>query len=635
MHAAGMVVRVQVQADSPLRTRHEPPECPMRPDSPAELETAEQLLRQGDAQAALRHASAVRADGTHEPGWMRLRALALAASGRAEEARALFAAYAQQRPGEADAWVNLGNACLDCTDGEGALQAFMRAGAAGAQGVPYLLGHGLALMAQGRFGDALAWLQRAQSEEPDATDVRLAHGQCLAELERYDDLAACVAAVDAAGLSFEQRTVLAWLLAHAGHEGAAQALFAELLAERPGASAPRVRLALLLERLNRVQEAEALLAVVGEVDTAMASMAALATARMARRRGEPGEAVLVLAPAADREGDPAMAAQLWFELAACHDRQQHADAAIQALARAHAHARRALRQRHPDLEQSQVLGWLRQRLHRPLPAPYPPRTGDPPDPVFLVGFPRSGTTLLEQMLGQHPALQVLDERPALERVIEAMRRAPGWRDDDLDGALARLDAGQHRALRAHYRDEVARHLPPGRRLVDKYPLYLTRAGYIQWLFPRSDWLLLLRHPCDCVLSCHFQAFGLNGGALAFDSLESTARTYAAVMGHWEEQRVLAGPRVHTLRYEDLAAAPGDALAALMAFLSLAPQPGQHAFHASVVERGQRIRTPSYAQVAEPVHVRAVGRWQRYRAHFSPGTLDLLAPFVERYGYTLD
>jgi tetratricopeptide (TPR) repeat protein len=608
----------------------------MRDPSPSDLEAAELLLRQGDVDGALQQASAALASGALQPAWHRLRALALAAAGRATEARGHFSTYAQLCPDDADAWVNLGTACLECGDRDDALQAFIRAGTAGAQGVPYLLGRGLALLATGRFADAASWLQQAQAEDPSAADVRLARGQCLAELERYADLDACVAGVSAAGLAFEQRTVLAWLLAQAGRDEAALALYRELLAEQPAAPAPRVQMALLLERLNRTGEAAELLGRVdGTLDSVAGdSMAALAIGRISRRQGNTQGAFKALSAAAGRELEPAMAAQLWFECAKCHDQLEQADAAMHALTVAHREATRALEQRHPGLERQQVLAWLRQRLRRPLPAPHAPHAGEPPDPVFLVGFPRSGTTLLEQMLANHSCLQVLDERPALESAIATMQALPAWQGDDLDADLAKLDAQQCRQLRAHYRAEVARHLPPGGRLVDKYPLYLTRVGHIQRLFPRSDWVFLLRHPCDCVLSCHMQAFGLNGGALAFASLESTARTYAAVMGYWEQQRLLARPRVHTLRYEDLAAHPAAMLGQLMAFLSLSAEPAQLAFQDAVASRTRRINTPSYAQVSEPVHSRAVGRWRLYRAHFTPATLDLLAPFVERYGYSL-
>lgn len=604
----------------------------------ADLDAAESLLATGDAAGALRLALPVLshdANAAH-PHWHRLCGLALASAGHAREALSHLRRYATLRPAEPAAWINLGNAALDTGEAHEAAAAFARAGDAGAEGVPYLLGRGLALMAAGAHGDGLAWLQRARRREPDAVDVRLALGQCLAGLERFDALDACLAGLDAAALTPPQRTIFAWLLALAGRDQAALVLYRELLVESPGAIDARVQAALLLERMNRVEEAAGLLAAADrDAIAAGGAMARLAEARIARRRGHPAATAHTLDQAARAEADPAMAAQLWFELAKAHDQLGHADAAMDALAEAHVRAAAAFRCRHPQVDAGDVLAWLRERLRRPLPRTAAAVEPGPRDPVFLVGFPRSGTTLLEQMLAGHPALQVLDERPAMEDAIAAMHALPGWQADDLDAGLVHLDAVQRGFLRARYRAAVARHLAPGGRLVDKYPLYLTRVAHIQSLFPASDWLLLLRHPCDCVLSCHFQAFGLNGGALAFSSLRETARTYAAVMGYWEAQRPLARPRVHVLHYEALVTDPQAALTPLMGFLGLEPDPRQLEVPHAVAARAQRINTPSYAQVAEPVHRRAIGRWRRYRAHFDTGTLDLLAPFAERYGYSLD
>ncbi len=603
-----------------------------------EPEIAERLLAAGDAFAALSLAEAALASGgSTQPEWWQVMALALAATGRPKEAHLYFSRYAQARPLDSDAWVNLGSACLDCADPPAALQAFGQARATGAAGAAYLLGYGLALLASERFQDAYRCLGKARALEPEAADICLAWGQCLAELERYEELGECVARIDPGELSHAQRGVLAWLLAQAGRDADAVRLYRLLLDEDPGALECRAQLLLLLERLNRLPEAAAVLASAPTPVLPHSSIAALAMARLARRQGQAAAAAGFLQPAIAKERNDAMAAQLQFELAKCQEQTGQVDAVMAALALAHQAAGRALRQRSPDLAAGEVLGWMDQRLQRAAPARWkdPQRSADPPDPVFLVGFPRSGTTLLEQVLGCHSGLDVLDERPALETVIAHLRGLPGWSDQALDASLDGLDAGKLQQARDLYRAQVARYLQPVGRVVDKYPLYLTRVPYIQRLFPGSDWLLLLRHPCDCVLSCYMQAFGLNGGALAFSSLESTARTYVAVMSWWEEQRILAGPRVQVLRYEDLVGDFPGTLGAVMAFLSLQPEAVQADFSRVARDRPARINTPSYAQVAQPLNSAAKDRWQRYRSHFSPAVLALLAPWVQRYGYTLD
>jgi Flp pilus assembly protein TadD len=562
-------------------------------------------------------------------------AMTLAQQGRASEARDLLQRATQLQPQSAEAWINLGNACLECADLEGADAAFGHARTLGAgDEVAYLLGHGLTLLGNGNYVDAQILLKAAFEREPDAPDVRLAHAQCLSELERFDDLAQCLQGLDADALDQQQQRALAWLLAQAGRDEAALLLYRRLLETAPDDEL-RIQLALLLERLNRVEDAADALAAVAHQSTT--PMRALCAARVLRRQGEASAAVAELSAALALPMTPAMQAQLQFELAKCHGQQAQVDAAMQALARAHAAAAEAFGQRSPAQASAPVLGWLQQRLHKPMPAHWQTPVADalPDDPVFLVGFPRSGTTLLERMLDGHRQLDVLDERPALEVMIEQLRSRQDWQDDDLDASLERLAPAQVQQARQKYWQEVGRHLQPRGRLVDKYPLTMTRLPYVARMFPSADWLLLLRHPCDCVLSCHMQAFGINGGALAFASLESTARTYAAVMRWWDEQRQRAPARVHVLRYEDLVQDVPAQLEALMAFLSLTVEPEQLASHHASAARSRRINTPSYAQVVKPVNAAAVGRWERYRVHFSQATLDVLAPWVTRYGYRLD
>ncbi|QDW65673.1 tetratricopeptide repeat protein [Luteimonas granuli] len=349
----------------------------MHDPSLADLHAAERLLGSGDVAAALRLAAAALAGSAPHPAWHRLQGLALVASGRAVDARPHLQRYVALQPGEPEAWINLGNACIEAGDAKEALRAFEGAREAGASGVPYLLGRGLALLAAGCFGEALDWLRRARAEEPDAADVRLALGQCFAELERFDELRECIAGIDPETLPHGQRRAFAWLTALSGQDEAALALYRRLVLEEPAEPETRVRFALLLERMNRVQDAADLL---GAGGTKAGSMEVLARARIARRQHHPATVADALAAAAAGEPDPAMAAQLWFELAKCRDQLHDPHAAMQALSRAHGHAAAAFRQRHPGLEAEQVLAWLGERLHGALPPPHPPLASDPPTP---------------------------------------------------------------------------------------------------------------------------------------------------------------------------------------------------------------------------------------------------------------
>lgn len=599
-----------------------------------QFDQALELLQKGQAREAevlMRRVIDVTPDAAVA---MQLLALALAQQGKTEAARALFEEAAQRQPHVPEAWINLGNASLECGDHAGADCAFEHARSLVGDDVAVLLGQGLAWLGLRRFVDAHRVLAKAFACEPDASDVRLAYAQSLMELERFDDLALCLADIDADALNVDQQRALAWLWAQAGDDEHALALYQQLLATTPADSESHVRLALLLERLNRIDEAASALSMAA-ADSG--GMWALASARVLRRQGRLSEAMEHLLPALSQTLPLAMQAQLRFEQAKCHDAAGAIDEAMTALALAHDASGQAFLERMPDTELPAVLGWLQQRLQHRSPEAWnaPVEDLQPEDPVFLVGFPRSGTTLLERMLDGHRQLDVLDERPALEVAIEYLRSQPGWRDTDLDQSLVLLSSTQIAHARDVYWRQVQRYLQPKGRLVDKYPLTMTRLPYVARLFPQAQWVLLLRHPCDCVLSCHMQAFGMNGGALAFASLEATANTYATVMGWWDAQRQQVPARVHVLRYEDLVRAPEAELETLMAFLSLSVEPAQLASHHASAARTRRINTPSYAQVIQPINANAVDRWKRYRAHFTDATLATLAPWLQRYGYGVE
>lgn len=605
-----------------------------------EIGIVEALFHEGrynQVEMLVREALTGMRDEQAEVQWLNLLAFSLAAQARPEEAREIFARLARVQPHESAHLLNLGNACLEAGDPPAAIEAFEQARLVGGEGVACLLGYGLALLACAKFEPARKLLAEAHALEPDAVDVRLAYAQSLAELEYFDRIEGLVGSLEEDALTQEQRRVLAWLLAQAGVDERAVAAYQRLLAADSRDVESRIKLALLLERLNRLDQADALLQHGTIAQAPMDAMKALALGRLRRRLGDPAGAATLLEQGRTLASRGAMMAQLHFELAKCYEGTNQPDSCMAALAVAHEQAEVAFGQRFPHVSRRDVLGWLNDRVDHDAPVTWrsPVEDGAAQDPVFLVGFPRSGTTLLERVLDAHPALDVLDERPALETAIAELRQLPRWHDQSLTDALDGLDPSVLQSARRTYWREVERHVVPQGRLVDKYPLYLTRVPYVARLFPRSAWLLLLRHPCDCVLSCHMQAFGMNGGALVFRSLETTAEAYAAVMEHWDSQISKMPMPVHVLRYEDLVVDFHGQLDRIMNFLSLARVTAQDDFSVEAARRDRRINTPSYSQVIQPVNASAVGRWRRYRRHFDQRTLDLLRPWAERHGYSLE
>jgi hypothetical protein len=235
--------------------------------------------------------------------------------------------------------------------------------------------------------------------------------------------------------------------------------------------------------------------------------------------------------------------------------------------------------------------------------------------------------LLENILDAHPALQALEEKPAVDAMISVLEaRGP------LDAGLANLDEDTTDEVRRAYWQRVARYisLRPDARLVDRYPLNIARLAVIQRAFPGAPMVLLIRHPCDVVLSCFMQNFRIMDGTVGFHRLDNGARIYDQVMRKWLEEVEAFAPRLMMIRYEDLVSEYEGTVRQLAGFLQLEwndrmLDPASHA-----LSRG-RIHTPSYSQVVQPIYTGAIERWRRYRHHFGDA-LPSLERWIRHWGY---
>ena len=249
-------------------------------------------------------------------------------------------------------------------------------------------------------------------------------------------------------------------------------------------------------------------------------------------------------------------------------------------------------------------------------------------PIFLIGFPRSGTTLLDQILDAHPSLHTIEEKPAVDVIKQRVREMPGGYPD----ALASMTAEDVARLREAYFAEVASYMNgvPDGILVDKHPLNIMDAGLVYRLFPRAKLLLALRHPCDVVLSGFMQYFEPNLAMVQFGTLQDAAEFYRGVMGLWQQYAAVLPLSVHASRYEDLVAEFEPQTRRILDFLELP-------WDDSILEyaeraKGRRIATPSYHQVTQPIYSRSVSRWLNYREPMAE-VLPILRPFIDAFGYT--
>ena len=261
-------------------------------------------------------------------------------------------------------------------------------------------------------------------------------------------------------------------------------------------------------------------------------------------------------------------------------------------------------------------------------------SADGAQPLFILGFPRSGTTLVEQTLSAHPRIAAGDELPFVNEIAGAM---PRLLNSPLSypEALAELWMADHRngldELRDHYLDRVrqlAILTPETAWVTDKMPLNETHLGLIALMFPQAPLIHVIRHPLDVVLSV-FSNHLTHGFYCAY-SLESAARHYLLVLDLVEHYRSAMTLRYLPIRYEDLVDEQEATVRRMLDFIGEEFDPRILSFH----ENRRYARTASYAQVAEPLYAGARGRYRHYRKELEP-VIALLEPAIARLGYTVD
>ena len=255
-------------------------------------------------------------------------------------------------------------------------------------------------------------------------------------------------------------------------------------------------------------------------------------------------------------------------------------------------------------------------------------------PAFLGGHPRSGTTLLEQILGVHPDILAFDEPESFAHEIWN-RLAPMQASKNLTlNELDSLPAPRRKTLRERYLKSLLREVPgapSARVLLDKNPS--PTASLHLWLrvFPELKVIIALRDPRDVVVSCFFQNLQLTPTNANFLSLERTVKHYSDLMDVWLRMRELGGFDWVETRYEDLVANLETESRRVTGFLGLDWHPNQ-ARHQEAAGR-KILFSPTYSDVTKPIHNRAVGRWRNYEEALGP-LQERLASYCRAFGYTL-
>ncbi|HEX4737986.1 MAG TPA: sulfotransferase [Allosphingosinicella sp.] len=528
------------------------------------------------------------AGGGRDPRLLRLAGYVHQEQGRPAEAAEAYETVVAAFPDDFESWNNLGNARAVLGQLDGAIEA----------------------------------LERAIALRPDLGAIYLHLSEILARADRPEARQALMReAARRHPADAEVQAELGLAESSMADHPAAERAYREAIRLSEGFTPAYLEFGLLLENLNRIDELEALL---DEARTRRVAEAELDLIRAwaLRRRGRFDEA-MALAETVPETVNPIRRAQLIAELADRLGDPDRAFAAFEEMNRASAEAkppapgptyREKISAEAALLTPDKVAGWT--KIDPIL---------SPPSPIFIVGFPRSGTTLLDTLLMNLPGLHVLEEMPILLQVEMALGE---------EARLASLSSDEANRLRALYFEVLAQVAPPSaaRTIVDKHPLHMARMPLVHRLFPDAKIVFVERHPCDAVLSCFMSNFTLNHAMRSFVTLDEAARTYDAVFGAWTRAESLLPLRVHRIRYERMVEDLEAEMRPLLSFLGLEWDPQVLDNRAAAAKR-DHIRTASYSQVTEPIYRRSAGRWERYRRPMEP-VLPILAPWAERMGYEI-
>jgi tetratricopeptide (TPR) repeat protein len=249
-------------------------------------------------------------------------------------------------------------------------------------------------------------------------------------------------------------------------------------------------------------------------------------------------------------------------------------------------------------------------------------------PVFLVGFPRSGTTLLDTILRSHSNIDVVEEQP-LVRSAQAFVEKSGY--PELAQTLPKEVISRARKAYITELDKHRESTDNKSILIDKLPLNLLQIPLIQQLYPRTKYILALRHPLDTILSCWMQNFKLNDAMANMVDLERIVDFYSVAMETFKICRAKYNLNVHEIRYEDLIEDLNGETSALLKFLDLDWEAQMENYQDTALKRG-RINTPSYSQVVQPIYKDAKYRWLNYEKHLRQ-YITQVEPWINEFGYS--
>lgn len=565
---------------------------------------------------------------------MFLDAVRVRKAGDAARSKMMFEALLREHPACHEAHYMLGMLNAELGDLESAERGLREALSHEADHPEYLFRLGSIVLTRGRAEEAADLLRRAEAEADESAPLLIALGSaCFQSVSLPEAEQAFRRALALDPSNAEAGAGLLAVMMGGRRLEEASAFGEELVRTHPRRGDLRARLAQALERSNRLADARQ------HADAALAinpndSIALGVKATLLQRAGEKQASIEVFEHAIRSSASKQERRDLSRALGLVLDELKRHDEAYA----------RFIESKKPITEIPAASTMLARDVERYIGSCIrgigPGTTGvwrDPPadgldTPVFFVGFPRSGTTLLEQMLGAHPRLVTTDEIQSLGKCTEWIGQHAGGLEF-APGAYGGLDAAALAMLRRKYWSEIEAELGSaaiaGKRLIDKHPMNTSNLYTARRLFPGAKVIVSLRDPRDVILSCFMHLSRTPMAVVYFKDLPSAARLYAQIMGLWFHMRQTLGLPWMEVKYEDVVEDTEGTARRVLEFLGEPWDDSVMRFS----ERAEKkaIRSTSYQQVSQGVYTRAMGRWRAYEKHFGEA-LEILEPFARALGY---
>lgn len=260
---------------------------------------------------------------------------------------------------------------------------------------------------------------------------------------------------------------------------------------------------------------------------------------------------------------------------------------------------------------------------------------DEPRIGFIVGFPRSGTTLLDTVLRTHSRISVIEERPMLRHAMSAVLR--GQSDAEDGGGFTDFDEKTLSHCRSIYLRNVQAELGScdtrGQIVFDKLPLHILSLPIIHTMFPNAPVIFASRHPFDSILSNFMQNFHINPAMACMLKLETACTLYDRALSILEGILDKTDANIVLYRYESIVADFETEVKQLLGNIGLDWEDSLTEYRSTALSR-KKINTPSYRQVTQPIYKESAYRWERYSKYLLPHT-EVLQPYIDKLGYNPD